>query len=186
MIIGLTGKRGTGKDTIANYLAEKHGFSTMDFTRDVLAPILQQQGREVTRDNLIDLAMEGRKKAHNGVWAEKLSVLIRTRGPGEYAISGVRFPEEVQAFKRYFGDDFILIAVVCGDRQRYERCKKRGTKGEGDMTFEQYMEREKKPTEAAITKTMQLADYAIDNNGTPEQLFEEVDRIVKLLKEQHG
>ncbi len=184
MIIGLTGKRGTGKDTIAEYLAKKYGFSTMDFTRDVLAPILQKQGREVTRDNLIDLAMEGRKKAHDGVWAEKMSVLIRMSGPGKYAVSGVRFTEEVQAFRKHFGDDFVLMAVVCDDRKRYERCKNRGTKGEGDMTFRQYMKREKKPTEAAITKTMEFADYAIDNNGTPEQLFEEVDSVIKLLKEK--
>jgi len=182
MIIGLTGKRGTGKDTIANYLVEKMGFIMLDFTRDVLAPILEKQGKPVTRDNLIDLAMDGRRKAHNGIWAEKLCGTIK--GNEDYTISGVRFVEEVEVFKKRFGDHFLLVSVVADDNTRYERCRKRGTKGEGDMSFEEYMEREKKPTEVAILKTMEMADYTVDNNSTHEHLFEEVDRIVKLLKEK--
>lgn len=182
MIIGLTGKRGTGKDTIANYLVEKHGFRMLDFTRDVLAPILEKEGKPVTRDNLIELAMEGRKKAHNGIWAEKLCDVIKDNE--DYTISGIRFVEEVEVFKKRFGYDFVLFSVVADDNTRYERCRKRGTKGEGEMSFGQYMEREKRPTEVAILRTLELADYAIDNNGTPEQLFQEVGRIIKLLKEK--
>ena len=182
MIIGLTGKRGTGKNTVANYLVEKHDFRMMDFTRDVLAPILDEQGEPVTRDNLIKLAMDGRKKAHNGIWAEKLCDVIKDNE--DCTISGIRFVEEVEVFKKRFSDHFLLVSVVADDNTRYERCRKRGTKGEGEMSFDQYMEREKMPTEVAILKTVELADFAIDNNGTPEQLFREVGRIVKLLKEK--
>ncbi len=184
MIIGLTGKRGTGKDTVASYLMEKHGFNTLDFTRDVLAPELEKQGKPVTRDSLIELAMEGRRKAHNGIWAEKLCGIIKDGR--DYTISGVRFAEEVEVFRKRFGKEFVLISLVADDRARYERCRIRGTKGEGGMSFGQFMSREKKPTETAIIRTMKLADFTLDNNGTPEQLFSEVDKAVKLLKEKHG
>ncbi|UCD03403.1 MAG: AAA family ATPase [Candidatus Aenigmatarchaeota archaeon] len=184
MIIGLTGKRGSGKDTVASHLADKHGFSMLDFTRDVLAPILQKQGKPVTRDNLIDLGMEGRKKAHNGVWAEKLSVIIKRRGIGDYVISGVRFVEEVETFRKLLGEDFVLVSTLCDDRTRYERCRKRGTKGEGDLTFDQFMEHEKRPTEKVITETMKISDFVLDNNGTHEDLFSEADKVLKALKEK--
>jgi dephospho-CoA kinase len=183
MIIGLTGKRGTGKDTVASYLAEKHGFRAADFTRDVLAPELEKQGRQVTRDNLIDLAMEGRRKHHNGVWAEKLCDVIKGKGADDYTISGIRFTEEVAIFRQRFGEQFILISLVADDRARYERSMRRGTKGEQGMTFARYMETEKKPTETAILKTMELADYAVDNNGTLDDLFKEVETIIKRKKE---
>ena len=77
IVIGITGKIGSGKDTAARVLVEKFGFVKLDFTKDVLAPALVKRGLGVTRDNLIELATEGRKKHHNGIWAEKISALIR-------------------------------------------------------------------------------------------------------------
>ncbi len=184
MIIGLTGKRGTGKDTVAEHLSEKHGFHMLDFTRDVLKPILEEQGKEVTRDNLIDLAMDGRKNAHNGIWAEKLCDLIKREGEGKYTISGIRFVEEVEVFRKFMGEGFVLVSVICDDNIRYERCRERGTKGEGAMSFDEFMEREERPTEQAILKTMEMSNFAVDNSGSQEELFLEVDKIVaKLLKE---
>jgi dephospho-CoA kinase len=181
MIIGFTGKRGCGKDTAAERLVQSHGFAMLDFTRDVLAPILEAEGKEVTRENLMDVAMDGRKRAHKGIWAEKLCEVIRKKSRKNFTISGVRFPEEVSVFRKEF-EDFALVSIACRDRARYERSMRRGTKGERGMTFEEYMKVEEKPTEKAVLKTMELADYAIDNNGTIEDLFEEVDELVKLIK----
>ena len=112
VIVGLTGKRGCGKDTLARHLRERHGFETLDFTQDVLSPILVNRGLPVTRQNLIDVAMAGRKRSHDGIWAEKLSVLIKRRPNKDFVISGVRFVEEVKVFRQNFHRDFRLIAIV--------------------------------------------------------------------------
>ena len=95
IVIGLTGKAGSGKDTVARYMESRFAFRMIDFTRDVLAPILVKRGMEVTRENLIKLAMDGRKKHHNGIWAEKISELIKMSSQDKFVISGVRFPEEL-------------------------------------------------------------------------------------------
>jgi dephospho-CoA kinase len=181
IVIGLTGKRGCGKDTVAKYLAEKHNFMMLDFTKDVLSPILEKQGKPVTRDNLIKIAMEGRKKSHNGIWAERLSTLIKKKSRKNFVISGIRFREEVGVFRKNFKNDFRLVAVVCDEKNRYEWVKKRGTKGEANITFKNFMEMEKRETERVIGETMKIADYAIDNNGTLEELHEEIENLMKIL-----
>lgn len=40
LVLGLTGKRGSGKDTMAEYLRKKYGFSVLTYTNDVLGPLL--------------------------------------------------------------------------------------------------------------------------------------------------
>lgn len=182
VVIGLTGRRGCGKDTAARFMQEDYGFEVLDFTRDVLAPILVNQGRPATRENLIDIAMAGRRRSHNGVWAEKLSVLIKRRTGKDFVISGIRFAEEVNVFRERFKDGFRLVAIVCEDRPRHERVVRRGTKGEAGITFDEFMETEGKETEMAINGTMRLADFVIDNNGSLKALREEVARLVKVLK----
>ena len=181
-IIGFTGKRGCGKDTASKWLERRYGFRMLDFTNDVLAPILVNRGRPVTRENLIEIAMDGRKKTHNGVWAEKLSVIIRRNSVKDFVISGIRFAEEVKVFMANFREDFKLVAIVCDDMKRFDRVRKRGTKGEGELSFDQFLEIESRATESVIARTMGLADVVIDNNGTIKDLQDEVDRLAKILK----
>jgi dephospho-CoA kinase len=182
MIIGFTGKRGCGKDTAADRLVLNHGFFALDFTRDVLSPILRERKMEITRDNLIELAMEGRKKNGNGMWAEKLCLVIHSMKREDFTISGVRFPEEAKIFRKQFGKDFVLVSIACGDRLRYERCVKRGIKGEGGLSFEEFMKIEDRPTERAVVDTMSLSDYALDNSGTRTEFFARIDDLVALIK----
>jgi dephospho-CoA kinase len=182
MIIGFTGKRGSGKDTAAERLVQKHGFFALDFTRDVLSPILRQQKKEITRDNLIDLAMEGRRRDGNGVWAGKLCTVIHGMKRSDFTISGVRFPEEVKAFRKEFGSDFMLVSIACGDQLRYERCVKRGTKGEGGLSFPEFMKIEGRPTERAVVDTMSMGDYALDNSGSRTEFFSRIDDLITLIK----
>jgi len=178
-VLGVTGKRASGKDTVAHYLRDKYDFEVLTYTDNVLSPILKKQRKRVTRENLINLALEMRKKRGNYI----LTAIIceKIEKDGFWVISGVRYPEEYDHFKTYFGDNFKMINVVCESRKRYKRAKKRGTKGEGKMTFDQFMEIEKRETERIINKTIELADFKIDNNGSIEDLKKNIDRMAKEI-----
>lgn len=183
MIIGIAGRRGCGKDTLAGAISVL-GFEKIDINGDIISPALINRGAEATRRNLIKFAMEMREKHHTGIWAEKASALIKRRPRKDYVVSGIRFPEEVDVFRKNFAGDFVLVSLVCGDRQRYERSMKRGTKGERDMSFDEYMRTEQKPTERVVAGTMKLSDYVLDNSGTLEELREETGRFLKTLKKR--
>ncbi len=177
LVIGLTGKRGTGKDTVAEYLARKYRFKVLTYTNDVLAPILKKQGKEILRKNLVELAMSMRKKHGTDILTKMLCDTVKE--DGLYVISGVRFPEEVKHFKKRFGDSFKLIALVCNDKERYKRIKKRGTKGEGSLSFHEFLDMENLPTEAPIKNTMKLADVFVDNNRNFNELYASIDEMIK-------
>lgn len=179
LVLGLTGKRGCGKDTMASHLKSRYGFRVLTYTNDVLAPILKAKGKEVTRENLINLALELRKEYGKEILTQRICDLIKPSGL--WAISGVRYPEEVAHLKKCFGGRFRLVYVGCGARKRYERVIKRGTKGEGRLTFAQFMAIEEKETEKVIGKTLKLADFSISNDGTISEFKRKIDALAGKL-----
>lgn len=178
LVLGITGKRGSGKDAMAEYFSKKYGFRVLTFTDDVLAPMLKSMSKKVTRDNLIELGMDMRKTF--GGNAALVPVLCERIGrEGLWVVSGVRFPAEVRYFRYNFGDNFRLISVKCEGKKRFERLKKRGTKGERKMSYRGFLETEKKPTEKPIDKVMKMAAFELNNNKTKNDLYRQIDRIYK-------
>ncbi|UCC91879.1 MAG: AAA family ATPase [Candidatus Aenigmatarchaeota archaeon] len=182
LVLGITGKRGSGKDTAAHYLRDKYGFRVLTYTDHVLAPILKKEGKPVTRKNLMNLALEMRGTKGRQILTELICRKIESRG--FWAVSGVRYPEEHDYFRGKFGKNFKLVNVECEARKRYERVRKRGTKGEAGITFGKFMEIEKKETEKVINKTIKLADFSVKNNGTIGDLHGKVDILVKKIRLQ--
>ncbi len=85
LILGFVGKKCSGKDEAASYLGSKHGFTYLDYTKDVITTILEKQGKEITRDNIVELV--GRLRKEKGV--EVLTVMISEKIRGNTAISGI-------------------------------------------------------------------------------------------------
>jgi len=179
LVLGLTGKRGSGKDTMAEYLKAKYGFRVLTYTNDVLSPLLRHMGKQVTRENLIDLALEMRRKGGKHILTKLICDKIESEG--YWAISGVRYPEEVSYFKERFGDSFRLVYVSCSTKKRYERVVKRGTKGEGHLTLKQFLEIEQRETEKIINETIKLADLAVSNDGTFSEFRKAIIALAKKL-----
>lgn len=178
IVIGLVGKRCSGKDTVSQHLAKAHGFKTLDYTRDVLAPVLREQGKPITRESLVSLATEMRKHGEDALTRK----LCEKTSEGNWVVSGVRFPAEVSRFKQEFGDSFILIAVEADARKRHERSVERAEKGEERLSYEEFMRGEELPTEKVIPGVMASANFTLQNNGSVEELQKETDRLLIKLR----
>ena len=176
IVIGVTGKRGSGKDTFARYLKENHGFTVLEFSKDGILPILVERSLEPTRENLIKIAMEARKEEGNDVFAK---ILCEKITKGDYCVTGMRFSEELEYMKDRFGEDFILVSIMCEPKKRYERITKRGDKGESRITFEEFLKVEEKVTEKAIDDIIGSADYFIDNNDTLDEFYSNVEAFCR-------
>jgi len=138
MIIGLTGKNAAGKGELADYLKSK-GFVYFSLS-DALREEATKQGLDHSRDVLIKLGTDLRKKLGNGILAERINEKIR-QNKGNFVVDSIRNPGEIEELRK--NDGFILIGVNADAEIRFERLMKRGRAGDS-RTFEEFKHHEKK------------------------------------------
>ncbi|MEM4255284.1 MAG: AAA family ATPase [Candidatus Norongarragalinales archaeon] len=179
MIIGLVGQNCAGKDTAAAYLVSK-GFERYSLS-DYLRMELEKQGKEPTRENLIELGNKLRHEKGPGFLGEKALEHMTPEGRN-YVVVSIRNPAEAKALLKR--KDFVLVAVDAPARVRFERMKARGRE-EDPQTFEEFLALENKENaggeKLSVNETMRLADYTIDASGSIEEEEKEVEKLCLKL-----
>jgi dCMP deaminase len=180
MIIGLTGKNGSGKTAIAEYLTSR-GFEYYSLS-DEIRRAIRDRGLEITRDLLIEVGNELRGRFGPGILAERiLKVLESDRN---YVVDSIRSPFEVEVLRRR--KDFSLLAVEADQERRFERSRSRGRE-RAAQTLEQFIEEEAReldsndPASQQLNETRLKADLVVSNNGTLEELHRQLDELLPPL-----
>ncbi|MEK7655252.1 MAG: AAA family ATPase [Patescibacteria group bacterium] len=176
LIIGLVGRKGSGKGTVAKILKEKYGASVYRFS-DVLREILDLLFVEKSRENLVQLSEILRNEFGQDVLKLALLQKIRNDTSALIVMDGLRRLGDLEGLKDI--SNFQLVCVSVPPGIRYERLKARGENaGETTRTFESFMELEKAPTEVTIGPVEELADITLDNSGTPDELERKVEEMM--------
>lgn len=177
MFIGITGTIGAGKGTIVEYLKTRYGAKHYS----ARALLLEQLPADATRTQMVDLANSWREKFGPDYVVREL--ITRAKENSLAIVESLRTPAEVDFLKVHEG---ILFAVDAPVELRYERIMQRNSSTDG-ISYEKFLEDEKReanqpdPNKQNISACMQLADYLFDNNGEKEELFTQVDAVMKKL-----
>jgi dephospho-CoA kinase len=187
-VIGAVGEIGSGKDEVLKYLHSKYGV-TFFSTGDIVRQIAESQGIEPTRENLgqisercfNDFAQYGK-----GCFVRMVAEEIIKRKLNIAGISGIRSPDDVQVMQDFFGENFILIWVDIADRRlRYERILLRHEERD-PVTYEEFLQQDDREEQVFnISQTGSMARYSLSNDGSVQDLHDEIDRLVaekKLLE----
>ncbi len=167
-LVLLVGLPGSGKDEVARLIQEELGYSTLRMS-DVLKDELQRRGMEITRENMRKLGLELRRKLGPAAVA-KLTIERIVEGKG-YVINGVRNVEEIEEFRRRFGDEVITLAILAPKKIRFLRIMKRGRIGFDTTNFERFEEEDlKEITTFHLGDAIAMADDFIVNSGSMEDL----------------
>ncbi len=184
MIIGLSGYPGSGKNTVAYSFVRKNFFHYS--LSDILREELEQKGKEVTRNNLIKLGNQLRKRYGSGILAER--VLQKVIPGKNYVISSIANPGEVNVLKKR--GDFTLIFVDAPLEIRQSRIKNRerekDPKKDEDIKKLNAKHSSKTSYELQINKCKEMADIILKNDSTIEELKKKTNRIIKDLKIEIG
>jgi len=186
MLIGVVGLNGSGKDTVAKYLAKKHGFSHEDFGQEIRDELKRLGKNPLDRKEMISLANERRKKFGNNYWA--LCLLKGHKVSRNLVLTSLRNPAEVAEIKSRGG---IIVEIFANEAVRFKRTVERvklNPKAHGDVkSFEEFKAKEKSelknpdPSKQQLLECVSLAEYRLNNNGSVEELGKEIDALLKKL-----
>ena len=208
-IIGLTGGSGSGKTTVSNYLRKK-GFEIIDFdltTRELqkpgepaLAEIVEAFGPEsLLPDGTMNRKYVGKvvfsdpkeKKKMDSIIQKYVDVLITARtdafreagrdvtrqtNPTDYLQKKVIFYDHPLLFEVPYNIEPANEAWVVDvdDETRIQRILKRDCICRDDII-------KRMNSQTSRQYKLERADYVIDNSGTKEELFRNVDAQIEAL-----
>jgi len=180
MIIGLTGKNGSGKTEVCEYLKSR-SFAYRSLSDEIREEI-RRQGREIEREILIEVGNQLRKEFGPGVLAER--ILEGLEDGQNYVIDSIRNPSEVEVLQK--SGNFTLLMIEADPEIRFQRTKKRGRENAA-QTLELFLEEESReldsenPSQQKLNATAQLAGLSVLNNGTQEELHQRLEQLLPPL-----
>lgn len=173
--IAFTGLARSGKDTAADYLAEKYGFKKIVLSEQAI-PELEEEGKPLTKMNRSLMAERLRKEFGKEVLSKRALEKARKQGMQKAVFTGVHQIAEIGFFRENI-EEFSLIAVKAEPKKRFDR------RTELDAQDKKaFFERDRHDrTRFELDKVIEMADYTIENNSTINELHRSIDELMQKI-----
>lgn len=179
IILGLVGTLASGKEEVKKYLTEKYraeGCRYSTILRDILARVSLSNSRE----NIQNLSTILRREFGEDLLARAIATDVKQLNSQIVIVEGIRRFSDIVHLKDL--PNFFLIAVDANSHIRYERIIKRNeNEGDDKKTFEEFLNDHDAEADRQIPEVMKSAKYTIDNSGTFEDLYKQIDEIISKL-----
>lgn len=180
-LIGVAGTDGSGKDSLAQMLEERHGWRFISVT-DILRDEARNRGIRLGRDTLREISAQWRREHGLGVLVDKALDQYEGDGSG-LVIASLRNPGEADIVHQNGG---TVVWVDADPKVRYQRTQSRKRGTEDEVSFEEFLSEEKAQSQYSGDKaTLSLsavkdkADVFLENNGSDIDEFKnEADKIL--------
>jgi dephospho-CoA kinase len=181
IIISLTGQIASGKDVIKKYLEKKYGAKSVKFSQ-ILRDVLFRLNIPIERTTMQDLSTLLRQSFGEDLFAKIIAEDAKKLDSDIVVVDGARRLADITEVKKLEG--FVLIRVDAEPEIRYQRNKIRNENiGDAEKTFEDFLNDHKKESEDEIPLVMESATEKIDNNGSLDDLYKQVEDLIEKLKE---
>ncbi|MCX6276484.1 MAG: AAA family ATPase [Bacteroidetes bacterium] len=182
LIIGITGTLGAGKGTVVEYLSEIKGYRHYS-VRAYLLEEIRRRGLPENRDSMVVVANDLRRKHSPSFVTDQL--YLQAVGRGENCIiESIRTPGEIASLREK--GQFFLFAVDADPVLRYQRISARQSETD-HISYETFLENEARemtatdPNKQNLQACIRDADFLLNNNGSREELFIQVENILQQI-----
>src|SRR5438309_485303 len=139
-IIGIGGTNGSGKDTLGQMLAERHGWLFVNVSIDIFTPELIRRGLPVDREHMAALTTEWRRQEGMGAVVDRALSFYKNRSGaqkfGGLAIGSLRHPGEADRLHELRG---LVVWVEADPLVSYQRIHGRKQGAKDRKTLDEFM-----------------------------------------------
>ncbi len=175
LLIAVVGLARSGKDTVAGILAEKYGFEHLDFYRDVIVPLMKEQGLKPTKANAASFGDQMRARFGMGVFGEKMAQKLK--GKERVVVTGARSLDELKSLEK-IAQTFYIVRVEAPEEQRFSRRSEREpverevffSRDSGDLR------------KKGLGEVLRAADFFVENTGSIAELEKKLESLMERIK----
>jgi dephospho-CoA kinase len=180
LIIGFVGEIASGKGTACDYFIEKYGAGYYKFStimRDILDRLYLPQARE----NMQNLSTVLRQNFGEDLFAKVITKDVENDTNEIVCVDGIRRVADIKYLKTL--PNFHLIHIYADEMKRYNRIIERSENPDDkNKTFEQFKLDQTKETEITIPQVVAEAETKINNDGTKEELYQQLETLLTELQ----
>lgn len=169
---------GSGKTAVIDYLIKEHNWPKVYFG-EVTFDEIKKRGLEVNPKNEQEVREDLRARFGKDYYAkEVVKKLNKLKKNNEIIlVESLYMWTEYLILRDAFGNDLYTIAIYVSPQKRAERISERKDR---PLTKEELETRDRRQIETLEQGgPIAIADYTIINHGTIEELYENVDKVVK-------
>lgn len=177
IILGFTGQLASGKGTVAKYYEEKYGASTYRFST-ILRDLADRLYLPQSRDNLIKMSECVRATFGEDILAKAMAKDAEADKHELIVVEGIRRLADIEYLFKL--PNFVLIEIFADPKTRYGRLIKRGENTDDkSKSYEEFLADHQRSTELSVLDVIKNANERIDNNGTIQSLYAQLDALIK-------
>jgi dephospho-CoA kinase len=173
--IAFTGWARSGKDTAADYLAEKYGFEKVVMS-ELLLGEMKRAGMPDTKMNRSRMGKLLRERFGKDVVAKMAIEKAKKQGLEKAVFVGPRSVSEIELFRKNL-PSFKLVAIEAGQQKRFER-----RSNQDAQTKEEFLKRDTHDSEEfELGQVIGMADLTIGNNSTINDFKKAIDGLMQKI-----
>ncbi|MHB8604742.1 MAG: AAA family ATPase [Thermoplasmatota archaeon] len=173
-VIAFTGMPGAGK-SLAVELAHDEGIPVLRMG-DAVWDEVNARGLQLTNAEVGRVATEMRREHGAGIWAERTVMKAKDVDAPLIIIDGLRTVDEIEIFRKAFGEEFTLVAILASPDTRFMRLLDR-KRADDVASREEFDARDARERAWGIEKAIAMADLTIENEGHQRDLRRAVEDL---------
>jgi dephospho-CoA kinase len=173
LIVGITGRIGSGKTTVGKYLESRYGFQYLRYSA-VLA-----QWRSKDPESKAQLQEIGWEVMAGGMQPELNRRLIaKVISGSDAAVDGLRHTIDQESLSQAFPSSFHLLYIESGAEQRWKHVKGKGRYTNRDV----FNDADSQLVEQQIESLRANASLVVRNESSLQALYDAVDKAIREFR----